>query len=561
MTGAGAVLHHEGASVSRPDGASESRHETLDASRQEGHGISQIARGSALNLLGAAIYLAATLGATVVVTREFSRPVAGAFFAATSLFLILEEFAVLGADNGLVYYIARLRSIGAQSEIRPVLRTAMAPVVVASLIAAALVVAFAHPLASALLAGRGGGGASLTEVADALRALAVALPFAALVDTMLGATRGYRDMRPTTAIDRTGRSSLQLIAVCIAAALGATALLAPLWALAYVPTAAAAWIALRRIGRRTRQVAIAPPRAASASDSPATPARFWRFTAPRALAMGAQVVIQRLDIVLVGVMRGPTDAAIYTAATRFLIFCQFGNAAVSMASQPQFSHLFARRARAAASAVYKTTTAWLVLLIWPLSLLALNYGHAILGVFGHSYGGGSEAMAILAGSMLFASVCGSVDVVLVTTGRSALSLFNGLVALAVNVGIDVALIPRYGITGAAIGWAAAIAASNLLPLFQVHRIVHINPFGKATLLAGALAAVSFGLLPVLVRLAFGHGAAPSLAATAGGCALLVAGVWHWREQLQLSLVASSRGFRGRLVPAFLLRTTNRPETT
>ena len=36
---------------------------------------------------------------------------------------------------------------------------------------------------------------------------------------------------------------------------------------------------------------------------------FWRFTAPRALATLAQITLQRIDIVLVAIMRGPAEAA------------------------------------------------------------------------------------------------------------------------------------------------------------------------------------------------------------------------------------------------------------
>ena len=77
-------------------------------------GLADVARGSALNLAGAVISAAATLAATVIVTRHFSRAVAGAFVTATSLFLIVEAIAGLGAGNGAVYFIARLRPAGAK---------------------------------------------------------------------------------------------------------------------------------------------------------------------------------------------------------------------------------------------------------------------------------------------------------------------------------------------------------------------------------------------------------------------------------------------------------------
>ena len=77
-------------------------------------------------------------------------------------------------------------------------------------------------------------------------------PFAALSDTLLGASRGYRDMRPTVVIDKIGRVQRQLIGVAIAVSAGSVALLAPLWALPYVPAAAVGWYWLRRIRRSQR---------------------------------------------------------------------------------------------------------------------------------------------------------------------------------------------------------------------------------------------------------------------------------------------------------------------
>ena len=310
---------------------------------QDRTGLGEVARGSTLNLAGAAISAAATLGVTILVTRRFSAAVAGAFFAATSLFLIIEAIANLGAYNGLIYFIARLRSLRSRGRIPALLRAAVIPVAGVSVVAAVAVVVFAHPLSRLLLGGHLGHGASPAAIATALRALAVTLPFAALLDTYLGASRGYRAMRPTVVVDRIGRSGLQLAGVLVATLTGSAGLLAPLWALPYLPASVAAWIWFHRVRRRAHLRAAArstPP--AELRDKPASgqaapgAAGFWRFNAPRALATIAQMVIQRLDIVLVGILRGPIEAAIYTAATRFLVVGQLGNAAISMAAQPQF---------------------------------------------------------------------------------------------------------------------------------------------------------------------------------------------------------------------------------
>jgi O-antigen/teichoic acid export membrane protein len=507
--------------------------------------LREVARGGALNLVGAVVSAIATLGVTVLVTRGFPKPVAGAFFAATSLFLMVESAANLGAFNGAVYFVARLRSLGEHSRIPAVLRTAIRPVAVASVLMTVALLLLANPLAHLLLGGHfsGHGPTSPAAVASALRALALTLPFAALLDTFLGASRGFHDMRPTVVVDRLFRSVAQCAGILLAVAVGTAGLLAPLWALPYVPAGIAGWLWLRRIRQRNAAAmttAAASPearphgRVASKRLANANSRGFWRFTAPRALATLAQITIQRLDIVLVGILRGPAEAAVYTAATRFLVAGQLGNAALSNAAQPRFTALFAVGDRPGANAVYRVTTAWLVLLTWPLYLLCVVYGPAVLAVFGHSYRAGTTVMVILGLAMLVATACGQVDMVLTTTGRSSWSLANGLTAVTINVCLDLLLIPRYGITGAAIGWAAAIATTNLVPLTQVAALVRIHPMGKGTLIACALTAVSFGALPLAVRAVLGSGPLPSLAAVFVGCAIQAAGIWLFRDALYLA---------------------------
>jgi O-antigen/teichoic acid export membrane protein len=505
-----------------------------------------------------------TLAVTVLVTREFSKPVAGAFFAAISLFLIVESASSLGAYVGLVNFIARLRRLGHEARIPVILRAAIIPVIAVSVSAAVALILFARPLAHLLLSGHfGKAGASPGIMADALRALALALPFAALSDTLLGASRGYRVMWPTVFVDKIGRASVQLIGVLIAISAGSLALLAPLWAVAYIPAAAVGWYWLRRIRRQRPPGPVtgngtgaaapslkadglekAAPNGAGAHAGPAvtggtgvgdaTARGFWRFTGPRALANLAQITIQRIDIVLVAIMRGPAEAAVYTAATRFLVVGQFANTALNQSAQPRFAELFAVDDRRGANAIYRATTAWLIVLTWPLYLLAVIYGPEVLSIFGHSYRAGHLVMIILGLTMLVATACGQVDMVLITTGRSSWSLANGLAALVVNVGLDLLLIPRYGITGAAIGWAAAIIVTNLTPLAQLAASVRLHPFGRGFFIAAGLAVTSFAVIPLAARAALGAGAAASVGAVLAGCVVQAAGLWWFRDTLRLA---------------------------
>jgi O-antigen/teichoic acid export membrane protein len=358
-----------------------------------------------------------------------------------------------------------------------------------------------------------------------------------------------------------------MLGVLVAAAAGSAALLAPLWAAAYLPAALAAWLWGRHISRTRPRLPVSlpdvPPEIAAllALSTPVPPVSrrrppardsrmpgsrisrreqaranarsFWVFTAPRAVANTAQNILQSIDIVLVAAIRGPKEAAVYTAATRFLVIGQLGGSAISRASQARFTQLFTLGDRKGANGIYRITTSWLVVLLWPVFLLTIAYGPLALEIFGRAYSAGYIVMVILGFSMLLATACGQVDMVLITSGRSSWSLVNGLLTMGVNVGLDLVLIPRYGITGAAIGWAVAIAASNLMPLAQLAVVLGLHPFGRATVIACVLSVVSFGLIPIGIRLALGHGPVSLAAAVAAGSVVQAAGLWRFRRTLHL----------------------------
>jgi hypothetical protein len=111
--------------------------------------------------------------------------------------------------------------------------------------------------------------------------------------------------------------------------------------------------------------------------------------------------------------------------------------------------------------------------------------------------------------------------------------------------MDVALIPRWGITGAAIGWAVAIVVSNLMPLAQLAISMGLSPFGRGPFIACVLCAVNFGAIPFAARLLLGHRGVGIASGAAVGTALMAAGLWYFREPLRLSIMPGVSHFARR----------------
>lgn len=525
--------------------SSEQRLGSDTADAQIGHGefvklnkpsMRGVARGSAANLAGAAIFGLTNLLVTILVTHRLEQSEAGVFFGVTSVFLIATSMGALGTNTGLVYFIARSCAAGKAHLVPRYFEIASRPVVTIGLIMAAVLFVFAPQVARLT-------NASHSEQAITyLRACAFLVPFAGLENVALSATRGLGTMRPNVMVEQIGRSLLQVGCLAVALIVPTRFGVGLAWALPYLPAAMLAYLWWGRLSRATSLPGETVPGDDQGLDPPPAGLRsaFWRFTAPRAVSGLAQQIMQRLDIVLVAALAGATEAAIYTAATRFLVVGQLGNRAISMAVQPRIAAALARKDHQGANYLYRISTSWLMLITWPLYLTFIIFGPTVLTVFGRGYDAGSAVLIILASSMLAATSTGMVDIVLTMAGRTSWNLMNVLTGLAVNIGVDIWLIPSHGILGAAIGWAAAIVTQNVLALSQVGLSLRLHPFGRITLVTIGLNLLSFALVPLTARMAMGTSWGSLICALLVGSACYVVGLWACRGTLELAALRQIR---------------------
>jgi O-antigen/teichoic acid export membrane protein len=130
-------------------------------------------------------------------------------------------------------------------------------------------------------------------------------------------------------------------------------------------------------------------------------------------------------------------------------------------------------------------------------------------------------------------------------GRSFWNLFNVIVALSVNLALSFLLIPRIGIAGAAIAWAASILVNNVAPLLEVRAFLKVHPVGRGFPVAAGAALLCYGVLGMLLRVTMGT-TIPALVicivfGTAGYAWLL----WKFRDRVELVLLGGTLKSRRR----------------
>lgn len=488
------------------------------------NGASQLARGGLIAVAGSAINGVAAFVVAVMIARGTeSTAASGAVFVATAVFNVGYIVSTLGAEVGLVRNVSR-----SPSAARKLLRTAGVPAAIVSVSVALAVWTSRHRLGQWLA-----DGSNPADVSATLGAVAPFIPFATLAAVALAASRGLATMTPTTMLDRITRPVVQVLAVTVAGVLGASVSgIAAMWALAFVPSfIGASWWITTKAPRPTGVDAV------TVDDMVVS---YWEFTAPQAVTAVLNVILRWADILIVAALAGTNVAAVYTAASRLLLAGTFVNGAIMQAVSPLVSAALGRNDRDEARRLLSTGTAWLVAVVWPGYVALILLGGGFLEVFGPDYRVGATALAILSLAMLVATGVGPIEAVLLMDGGSRLSLADNFAAVVVMLTIDVILVPQYGLSGAAVGWAAGLLVTNLGPLWQVKRRLNITPFSRAHLLAATTAVASMGTVAGATRLAVDDpGLGIALAATVAGMVLHVAVLSRFADELQLGELRSS----------------------
>lgn len=489
-----------------------------------GGNLAALARGGSLNLVGAAVTGVAQFALVVVVAAAYPLDVTGAFFAASSVFIILGAVGELGTDVGLGLWVPRHLALERSRSAARTVVVALVPVLVVSVVTAAVMFAAAPWIGDLIAADRA------AETVTMLRLLAVFLPISAVGNVLLSATRGHGRMRPTVIIDRIGRPLGQIIGILVVSRFTTDpGLLGLMWALPYLPSLVAAAVVYGRLHRQA--TGESPPVREIAGE-------FWRFTSFRAVSRVCQTAFQRVDIVMIAALSSPLDAAVYTAATRFVVFGQLSSQAVQQVMQPIVSRQLALEDWPEVRETFRVTTIWSVLLAWPVYLVTAVAAPAYLLLFGDAYvSAGEVTVIILSVAMLVATAAGPVDTMLLMSGRSGLSLTYTVASLAVQVGLGALLIPSWGLIGAALARAAAVVARNVLSYAQVRLSMRMTPFSPG--LGWAVAATS---LCFAVPLLAARGATPApafwYAAIPPAVAVYVALLWKIRGHVALTALSA-----------------------
>jgi O-antigen/teichoic acid export membrane protein len=467
--------------------------------------------GATLALVGSGVGRVVNFVGQVVLARWLGPAALGLYALGWGAFRLLTLPATLGINNGVQHFGSICRKRGGAGGAR-LLRRAMRVTLACGAATGLALLAVSPWLAERL--------SDDPRLLPVLQIFAVALPFAAMLRVGAAATRVRQDLRASVVLEDFGQPFLfSVLAVVLLAAGGGVLGAALASGLSFVLVAFPARVWAGKWFPRAAPGAPGSPAIVGTSG-------LVRYSVPTALAGTIGVTMTWLDRLLVGYYL-PTEAVGWyqvaaQASGAFAVVLGAFNAIFA----PMIAGLLAAGERAQLQELYRVATKWGMLAVLPGAALCLLFPEvSIEAIFGDAYQPAAAPLVILVLGQLVTAATGAVGYLLMMGGRQNPWLALSLAALAADCVLNVLLIPRFGLEGAAAATTISVALLFAGGLWMVRAEFRIWPYDRRFLGVLATAAGALGGSAAL-RLAPSLGSVTTIAAVVIVASLVTLAGWR-----------------------------------
>lgn len=376
----------------------------------------------------------------------------GIFVLVWVTMVIAGNLSCLGFHTSIIRYIPEYREKGEFEELRGIMVASRLLVLIASTAIAGLGALMVY-----LMAGR---------IEDYYVVPFVigffCLPMIALSDVVQGISRAnswaLSALTPTYIV----RPVLILVFMGLALALGYPAdAITALFAAVAATYATTIWQLVTVTARADARVAPGPKRFRMREW-------FW-VSLPIFLVESFFFLLTNADVLMVGLYMSPHDVAVYFATVKTLALVHFAYFAVKAGVAQRYAQYTHAGARDQLAQFARETVSWT---FWPslaMAIIVLAIGKPMLTLFGPEFSEGYPYLFLLAIGVVARASVGPTESLLTMTGHQNICAAVYAATLAINIGLNVVLIPMFGLWGAAIATTVAMLFEASALSFTVWR--------------------------------------------------------------------------------------------
>jgi len=129
--------------------------------------------------------------------------------------------------------------------------------------------------------------------------------------------------------------------------------------------------------------------------------------------------------------------------------------------------------------LYAWLTKWVLVFTIPLAAAIIIFAGPVMTAFGGDFRSGAAVLAVCAIAQIVNCGAGSVGFLLLMSGNHLSLMKIQAVNAILMVALNVLLVPRLGILGAALGLSTSIVGTNVWCLAEVRKRLHLFPYNRS----------------------------------------------------------------------------------
>jgi O-antigen/teichoic acid export membrane protein len=204
--------------------------------------------------------------------------------------------------------------------------------------------------------------------------------------------------------------------------------------------------------------------------------RWVRTALPLAGTDVTEMLLLNADVLILGLFVAPEQVAFYFAATRLAQVLAYVPYSATAATAQKFAKLGGPADRPELQALIGRTATLSTVVTGFGALLLSLYAAPLLSLFGEDFAAAAPIVTLLSLGIVVSCAFGPGEDVLNMLGEERVCSIGFLLALIVNLALNFALIPLFGLAGAAIATLSALALRGaLLAAIARHRLGLVLP--------------------------------------------------------------------------------------
>jgi O-antigen/teichoic acid export membrane protein len=395
---------------------------------------------------------------TALLARWVGPEFLGIYSLANSIMLISEVFAKMGLETGIMRFVSRLNPKLDKDKINLLIGSALKMTTIFSLSIMVMLILFSGTIVDNYFNKQ-------KLLKSVLIIFAIAIPFNSLIQISAFATQGFKRLKYKTIITQFLNPTILLVTMifCYWFMPKEYSITIPILATGIIGFLFMFMILKNISGLKNNQIIKSKINY-----------ELLKFSYPLMFVTILQTLMHWMDILMIGYFTDPLTVGLYHPAARTAGLLQALLLSFLSIYAPLVSQFHNEGENAKLSNTYQLVNRWLLIFAIPISAIFILFPEKVLFLFGPEYLESSQVLVILTIGTFIQAILGVAGPTLSMSGFTKLVLFNSIGTFILNFGLNIWLIPIYGILGAAIATLISLTTVGLIRVLQVNFILKIN---------------------------------------------------------------------------------------